>query len=90
MPHRGTEFEAPSRTRVQMPRNADLVSPDERNLRGTRREPFRMLWSRRQKKDDMQCPVRNSFPRRGRIGFMGGAAVSFVLADKEDTVLAGL
>ena len=48
-----------------------------------------MLWSRRQKKDDMQCPVRNSFPRRGRIGFMGGAAVSFVLADKEDTVLDG-
>ena len=36
-----------------------------------------------------EATVRNSFPGHDRIGFMGGAAVSFVLADTEGKVLDG-
>lgn len=36
-----------------------------------------------------ETTVRNSFPKGDRIGFMGGAAVSFVLADTSGKVLDG-
>jgi hypothetical protein len=36
-----------------------------------------------------EATVRNSFPKGDRVGFMGGAAVSFVLADTEGKVLDG-
>jgi hypothetical protein len=36
-----------------------------------------------------EATVRNSFPKHDSIGFMGGAAVSFVLADTQGNILDG-